>query len=270
MAGKKKGPAASGSGSSGASEPESPTTSTPNREPCTPSTSKGEGDELPQVVPTLVKVHIKLQTQGKNIRLWDHAFRAANEQKGSLPAVLEAMPGTIHNSAALLLLYESISEDLHGELTGMTTAFDAYNYVFCKFNGGTNIDANNDWLKEMAAGMRHDETITQYVNRMLTLKECLRGNNHPLMDEHVAIQIVQGLPAAAKDGGSLSTATAHPLHKLAGVLKATASALGFDDSMPRQPRVMALAQASSGTNTPPTACTAGPSAPGLKQRPSQK
>jgi hypothetical protein len=104
MAGKKKGPAASGSGSSGASEPESPTTSTPNREPCTPSTSKGEGDELPQVVPTLVKVHIKLQTQGKNIRLWDHAFRAANEQKGSLPAVLEAMPGTIHNSAALLLL----------------------------------------------------------------------------------------------------------------------------------------------------------------------
>jgi hypothetical protein len=262
MAGKKKGPAASGFGSSGASEPESPTTSTPNREPCTPSTSRGEGDELPKVVPTLVKVHIKLQTQGKNIRLWDHAFRAANEQKGSLPAVLEAMPGTIHNSAALLLLYESISEDLHGELTGMTTAFDAYNYVFCKFNGGTNIDANNDWLKEMAARMRHDETITQYVNRMLTLKESLRGNNHSLMDEHVAIQIVQGLPAAAKDGGSLSTATAHPLHKLAGVLKATTSALGFDDSVPRQPRVMALAQGSSGTNTPPTACAAGPSAPG--------
>jgi hypothetical protein len=84
---------------------------------------------LPKLVPTLVKVLIKLQTQGKNIRLWDHAFRAANEQKGSLPAVLEAMPGTIHNSAALLLLHESISEDLHGQLTGMTTAFDAHNYA---------------------------------------------------------------------------------------------------------------------------------------------
>jgi hypothetical protein len=201
MAGSKKAANSSGSGSSGTSEAGQPTTSTPIRQSCAPSTSGGAGDELPTVVSTQVKVHIKLQTLGKNVRLWDQAFRAANEQKGSLPAVLEAMPGTIHNSAALLLLYESISEDLHGELSGMTTAFDAYNYVFCKFNGGTNIEANNDLLKEMAAGMKHDETITQYVNRMLTLKECLRGNNHPLMDEHVAIQIVQGLPAAAKDGG---------------------------------------------------------------------
>jgi hypothetical protein len=189
--------------------------------------------------------------------LWDQAYKAASEQKGALPAVLEAMHGTLHNSAALPLLYESISEDFHGELSGLTTAFDAYNYVYCKFKGGTNIDANNDWLKEMAAGMRHDETITQYVNRMLTLKACLKGNNHPLMDEHVAIQIVQGLLAAARDGGSLSTATAHPLNKLAGVLKATAHALGFDDSVPRQPRVMALSQGSSGTNTPPTPCSAG-------------
>jgi hypothetical protein len=261
MAGSKKAANSSGSGSSGGSEAEQPTTSTPNRQSCTPSTSRGAGDVLPTVVATQVKVHIKLQTQGKNYELWDHAYKAANEQKGSLPAVLEAMPGTLHNSAALLLLYESISEDLHGELSGMTTAFDAYNYVYCKFNGGTNIDANNDSLKEMAAGMRHDESITQYVNRMLTLKACLKANNHPLMDEHVAIQIVQGLPAAAKDGGSLSTATAHPLNKLAGVLKATAHALGFDDSVPRQPRVLALSQGSSGTNTPPTACAAGPSAP---------
>jgi hypothetical protein len=216
---------------------------------------------LPQVVATQVKVHIKLQTKGKNYKVWDHAFKAANEQKGSLPAVLTAMPDTLHNSAALLLLYESVSEDLHGELSGMTTAFDAYNFVHRKFNGGTNIDANNDWLKEMAAGMLPEETITQYVNRMLTLKACLKANNHPLMDEHVAIQIVQGLPAAAKDGGSLSSATAHPLDKLAGVLKATAHALGFDDSVPRHPRVMALSLGSSGANTPPTACSAGPSAP---------
>jgi hypothetical protein len=104
------------------------------------------------------------------------------------------------------------------------------------------------------------------VNMMLTLKERLKANNHPLMDEHVAIQIVQGLPAAAKDGGSLSTATAHPLNKLAGVFKATARALGFDDSVPRQPRVMALSQGSSGTNTPPTACAAGPSASGSESK----
>jgi hypothetical protein len=268
MARTKKGANSRGSGSSTGSEAELPTTSTPSRQSCTPSTSRGEGDEVPKVVGTQVKVHIKLQTKGKNYGVWDHAFRAANEQKGSMPAVLEAMPGTLHNYAALLLLYESISEDLCGELTGMTTAFDAYNYVYKKLNGGTNIDANNDWLKEMAAGMLHDEIITQYVNRMLTLKACLKANNHPLMDEHVAIQIVHGLPAAAKDGGSLSSATAHSLGKLAGVLKATAHAMDFDDSVPRQPRVLALSQGSSGTNTPPTACAVGPSA--LAEKPEAK
>ena len=86
-------------------------TSTPTRGPCTPSTSKGEGDSLPKVIATQVKVHIKLLRHGQNFIVWDNAFTAANGAKGSLPAIQEAMPGTIHNAAAMLLMYESVPEE---------------------------------------------------------------------------------------------------------------------------------------------------------------
>eukprot|EP00884_Botryococcus_braunii_P011497 jgi/Botrbrau1/20348/Bobra.0006s0018.1 len=92
-------------------------TSTPTREPCTPSTSRGDGDSLPKVIASQVKVHVKLQTKGQNFKVWNNAFIAANDLKGSLPAVQEAMPKTTHDVAALLLLYELVPEDWLGEVS---------------------------------------------------------------------------------------------------------------------------------------------------------
>ena len=235
------------------------TTSTPVREPCTPSTSRGEGDELPKVIPTLVKVHIKLKEKGHNIMIWKNAYLAANEAKGSLPAVLEDMPGTTHDAAALLLLYESVPEEWHGELSDLSSAYVAYEYICRKFIGGYNLQASMDWLLEMSQGMKHDETISQYVSRMLNLKACLQRNNHPLLDSFVATQIVQGLPEAAKETGSLSTAAGTPLNKLADLLRTTAVALGFDETAPRQPRVLAVPQGSNRVSTPAAFSGANPS-----------
>jgi hypothetical protein len=252
MTSKKKGQSTSGASTSSSET----TTSTPVREPCTPSTSRGEGDVLPKVIPTQVKVHIKLRDKGHNILIWKSAYLAANEAKGSLPAVLEAMPGTLHDAAALLLLYESVPEEWQGELAELGSAYDAYEYICRKFIGGHNLQANMDWLQEMGQGMRHDETISQYVNRMLNLKACLHRNNHHLMDGFVATQIVQGLPEAAKEPGSLSTAVASPLNKLAELLRTTAAALGFDETAPRQPRVLAITPSTSGASNPPAASAA--------------
>eukprot|EP00884_Botryococcus_braunii_P001613 jgi/Botrbrau1/11452/Bobra.0328s0012.1 len=249
MTSKKKGSSASGASTS-SSEPAS---STPIREPCTPSTSRGSGDELPKIIPTNVKVHIKLKERGTNIIVWKNAFLAANESKGSLPAILEAMPGTAHDAAAMLLIYESVPEEWLGPLSNLPSAYDAYEFICRKFIGGYNIEANADWLQEMSQGMKHDETISQYVNRMINLKACLDRNNHALLDAHVATQIVQGLPDAAKEPGMITTAAAQPLEKLAGLLRNTAAAVGFDEYAPRQPRVLALGQGSSGANTPPAA-----------------
>eukprot|EP00884_Botryococcus_braunii_P008265 jgi/Botrbrau1/1743/Bobra.0217s0001.1 len=255
MTTKKKSQASSG-GSASASET---STSTPVREPCTPSTSRGEGHELPKVLPTLVKVHIKLKERGHNIMIWSNAYTAANEAKGSLPAVLEAMPGTTHDAAALLLLYESVPEEWHGELSEIASAYDAFEYVSKKFIGGCNLQANMDWLQEMNQGMKHDETISQYVSRMLNLKSCLQRNNHPLMDSYVATLIVQGLPETAKETGSLSTAVGTPLNKLADLLRTTAIALGFDETAPRQPRVLAVPQGSNKVSPPAASSGANPS-----------
>eukprot|EP00884_Botryococcus_braunii_P017584 jgi/Botrbrau1/4509/Bobra.0220s0042.1 len=116
-----------------------------------------------------------------------------------------------------------------------------------------------DWLLEMSQGMKHDETISQYVSRMLNLKACLQRNNHPLLDSFVATQIVQGLPEAAKETGSLSTAAGTPLNKLADLLRTTAVALGFDETAPRQPRVLAVPQGSNRVSTPGAFSGASPS-----------
>ena len=80
------------------------------------------------------------------------------------------MPGTPHDSAAMLLLFESGPEDWLGELTELESAHDAYECIRKKFTGGSNAQANLDWLKEMSLGMRRGETIQQYVNRMINQK----------------------------------------------------------------------------------------------------
>ena len=209
-------------------------TSTPTREPCTPSTSKGEGDSLPKVIATQAKVHIKLLRHGQNFIVWDNAFTAANSAKGSLPAIQEAMPGTIHNAAAMLLMYESVPEEWLGELSSKPSAYDAYVFICKKFVGGHNPQANADWLKEMAKGMKRGETISQYVSRMINLKSCLKRNGHDLLDGHVATQIVQGLPAAANPPGLLPTAVAQPLDQLADLISTTAEASGYNDDGEQQ------------------------------------
>eukprot|EP00884_Botryococcus_braunii_P001654 jgi/Botrbrau1/1148/Bobra.0162s0039.1 len=228
----------SSNGSEASKSASEQSTSTPTREPCTPSTSRGEGDNLPKVIATQVKVHVKLQTKGQNFVVWQNAFLAANDSKGSLPAVQEAMPGTIHNAAALLLLYESVPEDWLGEVSSKPSAYDAYIYICKKFTGGHNVQANADWLKEMSRGTRQGETISQYVNRMINLKSCLKNNGHDLLDGHVATQIVQGLPAAASAPGLLPTAVAHPLDQLTDLISTTAEAMGYNDDGDQPARVM--------------------------------
>eukprot|EP00884_Botryococcus_braunii_P008948 jgi/Botrbrau1/18054/Bobra.0062s0042.1 len=249
---KKKGTSTSSESKSAGEE----STSTPTREPCTPSTSKGEGDTLPKVIATLVKVHIKLQRKGQNFVVWDNAFTAANDAKGSLPAIQEAMLGTTHNAAALLLLYESVPEDWLGALSSKPSAYDAYVHICRKFVGGYNPQANADWLKEMSRGMKQGETISQYLNRMINLKGCLKRNGHDLLDGHVATQIVQGLPAAANSPGLLPTAVAYPLNQLADLISTTAEAMGYNDD-PDQPPVVMTAQPSSAAAVhAPAACAA--------------
>eukprot|EP00884_Botryococcus_braunii_P022654 jgi/Botrbrau1/9072/Bobra.178_2s0004.1 len=229
-------------------------TSTPTREPCTPSTSKGEGDSLPKVIATQVKVHIKLLRHGQNFIVWDNAFTAANSAKGSLPAIQEAMPGTIHNAAAMLLMYESVPEEWLGELSSKPSAYDAYVFICKKFVGGYNTQANAEWLKEMAKAMKRGETISQYVSRMINLKSCLKRNGHDLLDGHVATQIVQGLPAAANPPGLLPTAVAHPLDQLADLISTTAEASGYNDDGDQQAVVM-MAQPTPPAPVPaPAAC----------------
>eukprot|EP00884_Botryococcus_braunii_P015982 jgi/Botrbrau1/3067/Bobra.0070s0060.1 len=213
-------------------------TSSPTRQPCTPSTSKGEGDVLPKVIATQVKVHIKLDRHGTNFVVWDNAFTAANSAKGSFPAIQSAMPGTIHNAAAMLLLYESVPEEWLGELSSKPSAYDAYLFICKKFVGGYNTQANADWLKEMSRGMRRGETIAQYVSRMINLKSCLKRNGHDLLDGHVATQIVQGLPATANPPGLLPSAVAHPLDGLAALISTTAEASGYNDDGEQPAMVM--------------------------------
>eukprot|EP00884_Botryococcus_braunii_P004069 jgi/Botrbrau1/13663/Bobra.0292s0012.1 len=217
---------------------EEASTSSPTRQPCTPSTSKGEGDVLPKVIATQVKVHIKLDRHGTNFVVWDNAFTAANSAKGSFPAIQSAMPGTIHNAAAMLLLYESVPEEWLGEVSSKPSAYDAYLFICKKFVGGYNTQANADWLKEMSRGMRRGETISQYVSRMINLKSCLKRNGHDLLDGHVATQIVQGLPAAANPPGLLPTAVAYPLDELAALISTTVEASGYNDDGEQPAMVM--------------------------------
>jgi hypothetical protein len=167
------------------------------------------------------------------------------------------MPGTIHNAAAMLLLYESVPEEWLGELSSKPSAYDANVFICKKFVGGYNTQANADWLKEMAKGMKRGETISQYVSRMINLKGCLKRNGHDLLDGHVATQIVQGLPAAANPPGLLPTAVAHPLDQLADLITTTAEASGYNDDGD-QPAVVMLAQPPVPAAVPVPAASAVP------------
>jgi hypothetical protein len=78
-------------------------------QPGAPAGSGGSGSQSRSIlVPNNIQVGVDLKENGDNWPVWSLAFRAACELKGCVEAIDEPGPGSLENSAALLLLISCV------------------------------------------------------------------------------------------------------------------------------------------------------------------
>lgn len=157
-----------------------------------------QGGSKTKVNPTNVINPVKLMASGRNITTWEMGLRASALSKRCLQALDQEMPDSEEDGVAKMLILTSIPQewDVEADIAGSACA--ALKRIRAILVGGTNLRANQEWIKEMQAGMLPDETIPAYFRRMLSLMRCLERNGHPLLEENVAVAIINGLPPEAR------------------------------------------------------------------------
>ena len=143
-------------------------------QPAVPTGSGGSGSQSRfSLVPHNIQVGVDLKENGDNWPVWSLAFRAACELKGCVEAIDEPRPGSLENSAALLLLISCVPASWGNNLAELEHAHAAYKWVFNRYNGGINPEITAKWLDALHEKMRDDETLDQYYDKkMVYIQHC--------------------------------------------------------------------------------------------------
>jgi hypothetical protein len=187
-------------------------------------------------------------------------------------AIDEPRPGSLENSAALLLLISCVPASWGNNLAELEHAHAAYKWVFNRYNGGNNPEITAKWLDALHEKKRDDETLDQYYDKKMVYRAALRRNGHLLLDRDVILAIVKGLPPEATDAGMISSAAGADISKLRDIILTTARGCGFDDSVPRRPHQHANAAGPSQhstaypSTTRPTSGTSSPQEGSFRRR----
>jgi hypothetical protein len=194
------------------------------------------GKRKSRVNPTNVMNPVKLLASGRNYSTWEMGLRASATSKRCLDALNQEMPNSEEDGAAKMLILTSIPPDWDIEVDLAGSAHAALQRIRSMFVGGVNLRSNQEWIREMQEGMLPNETIPAYYRRMISLMKCLENNGHPLLEENVAVAIINGLPPEAKYPDQAQQAGSIPLDRLLKSIQVCADSRGFNDKIPRQPR----------------------------------
>ena len=184
-----------------------------------------------------VKIYIKLQDDGCNIRPWMKMVRDTAAIRRCQMALQQEYPDTAVDAVATQILMSSVSENFQNIIASMPSAYSAYNYIRKLFVEGHNQNANTVWFSQLEIGMQPTDSLEQYCMRMQRLYQCLRGNNATIEEFHVMKHLVKGLPAEM-DPVKISlhgNLAGKPLSEALTVSRAAAYGIDIDDSAPREP-----------------------------------
>ncbi len=96
-----------------------------------------------------VKIYIKLQDDGCNIRPWMKMVRDTAAIKRCQMALQQEYPDTAVDAAATQILMSSVSEHFQNIISSMPSPYSAYNYICKLFVEGHNQNANTVWFSQL-------------------------------------------------------------------------------------------------------------------------
>jgi hypothetical protein len=150
-----------------------------------------------------------------------------------------SMPGTKGHAVALHLLLQRIPEVWAQKVAFAVSAAVALKWIISQFEGGANLDINDQWLGLMENEVMGNEcTLEELVSRKELLARRLNANNMSVTVAKLKKSVLRCLPwqfDLHKPSLASSTATCDIQQTLAAI-KVVAETIGFNDQLPRAPR----------------------------------
>ena len=191
-----------------------------------------------QLSTATVKPAVELKPDESNIPTWQKHILGCCLNKRCHMALFKQYPETAVDAAAMEIIMVSLPDHFKNAVSRFATAHDAFHYFLDKFTGGKNPEANLVWQKELEAGMKHDETLEQYVMRVESLYDCMRGNGAIVAPYQVFKLLVNGLPEELDHcklalHGNMAGKTV--ITDALPALRHMAFVVDFNDRLPRTP-----------------------------------
>ncbi|KAK8954178.1 hypothetical protein KSP39_PZI002871 [Platanthera zijinensis] len=144
-----------------------------------------------------VHMHLVLQSQG----LWHHIEKkTAETSKGKEPEA-EALKAEQEEAKlearALLLLHQGVSKDIYPRIMGATTPRRAWDILYSEFQGSEkviSIKLQHQWKLFENISMKENETIKEFVSRLMGIVNQIRSLGDKLKDKKIAPKILRCLP----------------------------------------------------------------------------
>jgi hypothetical protein len=201
------------------------------------STSGREDPTSP--VNSSLQVNVALDRLGFTFDVWKQSLFHCAVSRNVLECLKTSMPGTKGDAVALHLLLQRIPEVWAPKVAFAVSAAVALKWIASQFEGGANLDINEQWLELMDnETMSNESTLEEYVARKELLARRLNANSMPITTAKLKRCILKCLPWQFKPHEtslSASTATCDIPQTLAAI-RVVAQNIGFNDQVPRAPR----------------------------------
>ena len=122
-----------------------------------------------QLSKQVVKPNVVLKSDGTNFYQWKKNIISQGRTKCCHMAFFKDYPDSGVDSAAYQLLLGSLPEHLQSAISGIDTARQSFDYICANFSGGSNLEANMTWLRDLKAGMKPTETLDVAKPRVVAL-----------------------------------------------------------------------------------------------------
>jgi hypothetical protein len=193
---------------------------------------------------TNVKVAHPDMVDGENVETWTYSLITCAVAKECIEALQKPMPFTRADAAATILLSDSTPKEFIASITRAPSAYDAFNWIVRKFQGGYDRSINKEWLRRLTEeGMTREENFEQYILRKSNLFNNLLANGHSLHPDDLANAIIDGLPAEFSAGRTslYAPCSGASTDGILRILRAHAHGLRFNDLRPRpEPKAAAV------------------------------
>lgn len=152
----------------------------------------GQGNPGFSTFPNMMKVD---KVTRENFLTWKVKMELASINSKCYIAFAKPLPMHYENTAAMMLLLNSVPEIWHATLIKEGSAHDAMHWVLEQFDGGMNeyhVDELEDSFQSLRMGPK--ETHDAFVMRAVNISMNLASNARAVTHSHLVDKIVNGLP----------------------------------------------------------------------------